>query len=76
MQPKTTPIEKLSYEQAMTALEEIVSALETNQTPLEESLALFERGQALAKHCAGLLEHAELRVKQLNELSSAEDTEA
>lgn len=76
MQPETTPIEKFTYEQALTALEEIVSALETNQTPLEEALALFERGQALARHCAALLEHAELRVKQLNELSAAADADA
>jgi len=68
-----TPIETLSYEQAMSALEEIVSALEANQIALDEALALFERGQALAQHCAGLLEHAELRVRQLSQLGGAPD---
>ena len=29
-------------------------------------MALFERGQALAKHCAGLLEQAELRIHQVS----------
>lgn len=60
------PIEDLTYEQAMAELEKIVAALEGEQNPLEMSLALYERGQALVKHCAGLLEQAELKVKQLS----------
>ena len=59
-------IQSLSYEQAFAELEEIVYGLETNQKSLEEALALFERGQALAQHCAGLLDQAELRVRQLS----------
>ncbi len=61
----TTPVEQLSYEQAFAELESIVTALEANQVSLEESLALFERGQELSQYCAGLLERAELRVRQL-----------
>ena len=67
MQPSTNDIQSLSYEQAFDELEEIVYGLETNQKSLDEALALFERGQALAKHCSGLLEKAELRVRQLSE---------
>jgi exodeoxyribonuclease VII small subunit len=59
------PIEELSYEEALAELEEIVSALEGEQNQLEESIKLFERGQALAAHCAVLLEAAELKVKQV-----------
>ena len=58
-------ISKLSYEQAFTELEEIVYGLETNDKPLDEAIALFERGQALAQHCASLLDKAELKVKRL-----------
>ena len=65
MQISETPVEQLSYEQAFAELEAIVGALEANQVTLEESLALFERGQALSQYCAGLLESAELRVRQL-----------
>lgn len=57
----------LSYEQAFAELEEIVYGLEANEKSLEEAIALFERGQALAKHCAGLLDKAEFRVRQLSE---------
>jgi exodeoxyribonuclease VII small subunit len=61
-----TPVENLAYEQAFEELEAIVSTLETGQLKLEEALALFERGQALARHCASLLEEAELRVRTLS----------
>ncbi len=60
------PVEELTYEQALAELEKIVAALEGEQNPLELSLALFERGQALVKRCAGLLDQAELKVKQLS----------
>lgn len=60
-------LQSLSYEAAYAELEDIVSGLETNSKTLEEALALYERGQALAGHCANLLEKAELRVRQLSE---------
>ena len=59
----------LSYEQAFKELEEIVALLETNQQSLEESMKLYERGQILSKHCAGLLEKAELKIQQLTNLN-------
>ena len=58
-------VEELTYEEALTELEDIVSALETEQNQLEESIRLFERGQALASRCSVLLEAAELKVKQV-----------
>jgi len=60
------PLEELSFEQAFAELETIVSALESGDHPLEEALALYERGQNLARHCAGLLDRAELKVQQLS----------
>ncbi len=71
MQPSIEEIQSFSYEKAFAELEDIVYGLETNQKTLEEAIALFERGQALAKHCADLLDHAELRVRQLSELDEA-----
>jgi exodeoxyribonuclease VII small subunit len=58
-------IEELSYEEALSELEGIVSALEDEQNPLEESMKLFERGQALVTHCSALLESAQLKVQKL-----------
>ncbi|HEY5159307.1 MAG TPA: exodeoxyribonuclease VII small subunit [Anaerolineales bacterium] len=59
------PIKGLTYEAAFAELETIVTELETGEKPLEESMLLFERGQALIKHCAEMLEKAELKVQTL-----------
>jgi len=59
-------VDKLNYEQALAELEEITRKLEENPPALEEMLALYERGQALAGRCAGLLDGAELKVRQLS----------
>lgn len=68
--PETTndfsPLEDLSYEQALAELESIVAALETDDYSLDRTLSLFERGQELARYCAGLLDTAELKVQQIS----------
>lgn len=60
------PVEKLSYEDALSELERIVATLESDEKALEDALNLFERGQILARHCAQLLDNAELRVRRLS----------
>jgi len=72
MKEKLSPVEELSYEQALAELESIVASLESGEHTLEEALARFERGQALARHCTILLDQAELKVQQL----SGEDLKA
>jgi exodeoxyribonuclease VII small subunit len=56
-------IENQSYEEAFSALEEVITALESGEQPLENALALYEQGKTLAEHCSKLLDQAELRVK-------------
>ena len=56
---------KLSFEQAMKRLEEIVSALEKGEAPLEESLTLFEEGSKLLRPCTLMLDKAEQKVTKL-----------
>jgi exodeoxyribonuclease VII small subunit len=60
------PVEDMTYEHAFSELESIVNDFETDERPLEDALALFERGQALASHCAQILEDAELKVQELS----------
>lgn len=59
-------IEELSFEQAFTELESIVSALESEKYSLDETMSLYERGQELARYCSQLLENAELKIQQLS----------
>jgi len=57
----------LPYEQALAELESIVAALESGEHSLDEVLRAFERGQLLVKHCAALLEQAELKIQQIDD---------
>lgn len=56
---------KLTFEEAMTRLEGIVTRLEQGDTPLEEALALFEEGTGLMKQCSKSLDEAEQKVRKL-----------
>ena len=65
IEQKFTPLEDLSYEEALQELEELVNTLETGENDLQKTLLYFERGQALASHCISLLDDAELKVKDI-----------
>ncbi|MEL7274049.1 MAG: exodeoxyribonuclease VII small subunit [Pseudomonadota bacterium] len=58
-------VSKLSFEQALDQLEEIVRKLEQGDVPLDQSIAIYERGEALKKHCAMLLQAAEDKVEKI-----------
>jgi exodeoxyribonuclease VII small subunit len=60
-------VEDLSFEEALTELEQTVAQLESGNLTLDGSLALFERGQRLAIRCGQLLDRAHLRIEQLTE---------
>ena len=57
----------ISFEEAMTALEETVSRLECGSVSLEESLKEFEEAIRLVKLCGQKLEAAKQKVKILVE---------
>jgi exodeoxyribonuclease VII small subunit len=58
-------ISDMSFEEALAALDQVVSQLEGGQVPLEKSIALYERGDALRKHCEAKLSEAELKVEKI-----------
>jgi exodeoxyribonuclease VII small subunit len=55
----------LKFEDCLSRLEQIVSALEAGNLPLEDSLKVFEEGIALARHCSRYLDDAERRIELL-----------
>jgi exodeoxyribonuclease VII small subunit len=57
------PIAEMTFEEAMTALEQVVGALERGDVALEQSIALYDRGAALKAHCAAKLKDAEEKVE-------------
>ena len=58
-------ISAMSFEQALSELEQIVARLESGQAPLEDSIRMYERGAALKAHCETRLEAARLKVEQI-----------
>ena len=56
---------KVSFEQAMVELQQVVTELESGSLGLDESLSRFEQGMGLLKDCHHLLEKAEKRVQLL-----------
>ena len=57
------PIAELSFEDAMQALEAVVTQLERGDVALEQSIALYEQGAKLKAHCAAKLKDAEEKVE-------------
>ena len=67
--------EKLTYEQAVARLDEIVRSMEKGDAPLEESLRLFEEGAALIAACGKMLDEAEQKVVKLKKGPDGEPIE-
>ncbi len=65
--PTPTPVEQLSFEDALGELEAIVDRLDRGDVPLEQSIEAYERGTALRRHCERKLAEARLRVERLVE---------
>lgn len=56
---------KKTFEEQITRLEQIVSALEQGDVKLSDSLALFEEGTKLIAACSKELDQAEQKVVKL-----------
>ena len=56
---------KLTFEQQLSRLEEIVAALEKGDAQLADSLKLFEEGTKLIASCSKQLDQAEQQVVKL-----------
>ena len=57
-----TPVDEMSFEQAMAELEQVVGKLERGDVPLEDSIKLYERGAQLKARCETKLKEAEEKV--------------
>ncbi len=68
--PKKAPnsrgdVGDLSFEQAMSRLDETVTALEAGGLALADATRLFEEGMKLARLCSEMLASAELRITRI-----------
>jgi exodeoxyribonuclease VII small subunit len=58
-------IKKMSFEEALTALEEIVQQLEGGDVSLESSIAIYARGTQLRLHCEEKLRAAQEKIEKI-----------
>ena len=67
--PPSIPFDRdssnLSFEAALSELQEVVARLESGDLTLEETIATFGKGSMLAAHCKKMISDAELRVTEL-----------
>lgn len=66
---------KMTYEQSVRRLDEIVRSMEKGDAPLEEALKLFEEGSALIAACGKMLDEAEQKVVKLKKGPDGEPIE-
>ncbi|MFT4716016.1 MAG: exodeoxyribonuclease VII small subunit [Paracoccaceae bacterium] len=58
-------VSEMTFEDAMSELERVVSQLENSQVALDDSIKLYARGEALKVHCETKLKSAEEKVAQI-----------
>ena len=58
-------VESMSFEQALSELENIVEQLERGNESLSEGVALYERGVELKTWCENLLREAQMKVEKI-----------
>jgi exodeoxyribonuclease VII small subunit len=63
--PSATPVQELSFDQALEQLEAAARQLESGDVPLEQALTVYERAVALFRHCNRRLQDVEQRLELL-----------
>lgn len=61
----TGPEANLSFEEALSRLEQIIERIESGEAGLEQAIAEYERGVALIRRCKDILQKTEQRVDEL-----------
>lgn len=56
---------KMTFEESIARLEQIVRAMEHGDVALEESLKLFKEGTALVANCEKLLDDAQMQIRKI-----------
>ena len=63
---KPTDIAKMSFEDALEELEDIVRTLEGGKGRLEDAITAYERGAKLKAHCEKKLKAAQAKVEKIS----------
>ena len=58
---------ELSFEQALTNLEEIIQRMESGEAPLDSLVKNYQNGLKMLNFCRGKIEAAEMKIKEVQE---------
>ena len=58
---------ELSFEQALTNLEEIIQRMESGEAPLDSLVTHYQTGVKMLKLCRMKIEGAEMKIKEVQE---------
>jgi exodeoxyribonuclease VII small subunit len=64
---------KMSYEEALEELKQIVAKLNEGKVTLDESLQLYKRGNELAAYCDNKLREVTQKISEVNKANGGED---
>jgi len=70
-----TDVDKLSFEEAIKELTNIVGKIEQGEIPLQDSLEQYEKGMALIKQCRTILKKAEERIDKISKEQEKENSD-
>ncbi|HPF48058.1 MAG TPA: exodeoxyribonuclease VII small subunit [Emcibacteraceae bacterium] len=62
-------IKNMKFEEALSALEDIVRSLESGEVSLEQSIEIYTRGTQLKAHCEEKLKDATARIEKITKSS-------
>ena len=66
-------IAKMSFEEALARLEEIVETLSSQKINLDAMIDLHEEGSALKEHCAKRLDEAKMKIELVSKKEKNEN---
>ncbi|MDR1253432.1 MAG: exodeoxyribonuclease VII small subunit [Oscillospiraceae bacterium] len=66
-------MKKMTFENSMKKLEEIVASLEKGELSVEDAIKFYEEGMKLASSCYNILEKAQQKVTKLKNSTNVND---
>ena len=63
-------VDKMSFEDSMKTLEDLVKQLESEELDLDKSLEVYERAVVLRDHCKKILDESDRKVQTIMETAS------
>ncbi|MEX1376374.1 MAG: exodeoxyribonuclease VII small subunit [Eubacteriales bacterium] len=63
---------KLTFEQKIAKIDEIIEKLESNSSTLDESVKLYNEGTSLTAECQSELEEARLKITKIGSKAESE----